>query len=85
MCDKLTPGLFFFFSSTVLELAPVLEELPTGESSTGEKARVWPVKYAKEFLCLASKLPLQLFPHLQGDAEIPLFSLYFWSLPLLGT
>lgn len=68
----------------VLDLAPVLEELPTDENSTGEEVGVWPVKYAKEFLCLSSKLPLRLFPHLQGGAEIPLFLLYFWSLLLWG-
>lgn len=68
----------------VLDLAPVLEELPTDENSAGEEVGVWPVKYAKGFICLASKLSLRLFPHLQGDAEIPLFSLYFWSLLLRG-
>ena len=76
--------LLCFFSSAVLDVAHVLEELFTDENSTGGEVRVWPIKYTKKILCLASKLPLQLFPHFWEDTEIPLFALYFWSLLLWG-
>lgn len=76
--------LLSFFSSAGLDLAPVLDELLTDENSTGEEVRVWSVKYKKKIICLASRLLLQLFLHFWGDTEIPLFSLYFWTLLLWG-
>lgn len=66
-----------------MDLGPTVEELFTDENNT-EEVRVWPIKYTKTILCLACKLPLQLFPHFQGDTDISLFSLYFWALLLWG-
>lgn len=68
----------------VLHLTPILEELPTDANSAGEEVGVWLIIHTKGFLCLASKLPIQLFPRLQRDAEIPLFLFYFQSLLLWG-
>lgn len=72
------------FGSANLHLTPVLKELPTDENSTGEEVGVWLIKCTEGFLWLSSKLATQLFPHLQRDAEIPLFLLYFQSLLLWG-
>lgn len=74
--------LLGFFSSAVLDLAPVLEKLFAEEDGIGEEVRVWPVKYTKKLF--AWNLNCHFYFHIFKEIQRFLFSHFICGLYCFG-